>query len=170
MNSSALLKASRPRKYLLGVQITRGDKLVMFYSSANRDEQAIERHVADVAATAGQLKHVPGPFQRDLGDLRRLDGRGGKMVDAVATVQRAFDRGAISHVAFDELHVEPAQRAQVARRPDQAPDFPSAQHEPTDQVGADVSIRAEHERLRDLRNAHVHALAQVLAAVVPRRG
>jgi cytochrome P450 len=33
-----------------GVQITRGDKLVMFYSSANRDEQAIERpHELDLS-------------------------------------------------------------------------------------------------------------------------
>ena len=33
-----------------GVQITKGDKLVMFYSSANRDEQAIERpHELDLA-------------------------------------------------------------------------------------------------------------------------
>jgi cytochrome P450 len=33
-----------------GVQITKGDKLIMFYSSANRDEQAIERpHELDLS-------------------------------------------------------------------------------------------------------------------------
>ena len=52
-----------------GQQITKGDKVVMFYSSANRDERRIERaDQLDVGGGIGPLNHLPRtPWRPDGG-------------------------------------------------------------------------------------------------------